>query len=76
MEINDKGRWQLHEPRRMAEMMRERDIRGVVFHKDAEGMFYPPDIGAYERVFETVFDNRFGTVMAPRTGDEPRPDVL
>lgn len=66
MEWSASGYWQLIEPRTLRERLRAQGIRGVVFRKDSESMFYPSDLPAYEQVFELIFENRFGIVMVPR----------
>ena len=66
MEINEHGSWQLLPAPRLREKLMEQNIRGVVFHQDGTGMFYPTDLGAYERNFEFVFKNQYGMVMIPR----------
>lgn len=70
MDINEKGLWQLPAAEKLAIMLKQSGIRGVAFHNDTTGMFYPQDLGDYDRFFEEVYKNGFGLVMVPRA--EPR----
>lgn len=78
MEINAQGTWQLLPAAALREKLLELNMRGVVFQQDGSGMFYPSDLGAFERNFEFVFKNNYGMVMVPRKQplEQPEQDPL
>jgi len=51
---------------RMANLLNEQGIRGVVFAFDAYGMFFPQDRADYAQHFDLVLENHFGMVMVPK----------
>lgn len=68
------GAWRVVPAELMAEKLKERGIRGVVFSYDPDERFFPQQRSDYDRYFELVFENRFGFVMVPKAAPKAPDD--